>query len=234
MLATGRRSEPRLLTVASPSGVERNLELPNLYFRDQPKRPLLSTKDEGHDLVILVHDSLGDNQTVETFDRIMARAGSRQRVIIDLTDTPGGGNSTVARGILGWFVTKPTFYQMHSLPAEQRQYGVARQWVEQVLPRAEKYHRGPVTVRVGRWTGSMGEGLAMGFDAIGARVEGDHMAGLLGAIYNYRLEKSGLMIKFPVEQLFHIDGTPREQFLPSRPLKPTEFYQIVRWGPLSS
>lgn len=103
---------------------------------------------------------------------------------------------------------------MHSLPAEERQFGVARQWVEQVLPRAGKYHRGPVTVRVGRWTGSMGEGLAVGFDAIGARVEGDPMAGLLGAIYDYKLEKSGMVIKFPVERLSHVDGTPRERFVP--------------------
>lgn len=62
----------------------------------------------------------------------------------------------------------------------------------------------------------MGEGLAIGFDAIGARVEGSRMAGLLGAIYEYKLDKSGVVIKFPVERLFHVNGTPREQFVPKR------------------
>ena len=50
----------------------------------------------------------------------------------------------------------------------------------------------------------------------GARVEGGPMAGLLGAIYDYKLEQSGMVIKFPVERLYHVDGTPREAFVPRR------------------
>ncbi|HAC00436.1 MAG TPA: peptidase S41, partial [Brevundimonas sp.] len=85
---------------------------------------------------------------------------------------------------------------------------------EQVLPRPGKHHDGPVVVRVGRWTGSMGEGLAIGLHAQGARVVGRPMAGLLGAIYDLRLPNSGLVIKIPVERLYAVDGTPREQFRP--------------------
>jgi len=65
----------------------------------------------------------------------------------------------------------------------------------------------------------MGEGLAIGFAAIGARVEGERMAGLLGAIYDYRLEQSGKVIKFPTERLSAVDGTPREKFVPAAPLR---------------
>ena len=144
----------------------------------------------------------------------MLRPG--QTVVLDLTDTASGGNTSVARGVMGWFVSEPRPYQVHNLPAEERETGVPRQWVEQVLPRAGKHHDGPVTVRVGRWTGSMGEGLAVGFDALGARVEGGRMAGLLGAIYDLRLERSGLVIKVPVERLYAVDGTPREAFAPAR------------------
>jgi hypothetical protein len=82
------------------------------------------------------------------------------------------------------------------------------------LLRFAERHRGPLTVRVGRWTGSMGEGLAIGFDALGAKVVGTHMAGLLGAIYDFRLERSGLVIKLPAERLLAVDGTPRERFVP--------------------
>jgi carboxyl-terminal processing protease len=170
----------------------------------------------GPDLVIRFNDSLGQDATIAAFDSAMASARRGQRVILDLTDTPSGGNTTIARAVLGWFVVKPTFYQVHSVPAEQRQTGIARQWVEQVLPRPGKYHRGPIIVRVGRWTGSMGEGLAIGFDAVGARVEGDRMAGLLGAIYDHRLEKSGQVIKFPTERLSAVNGTPRERFVPRK------------------
>ncbi len=214
VLAAGRRDRPRYLTVGQKLARPRELTLPNLYSLMLADRPVLSAQEEGRDFLIRVHDSLGSNATIEAFDRAMAKARPGQRVILDLTDTPSGGNTTVARAMLGWFVTRPTFYQMHSLPAEARETGVARQWVEQVLPRPDKYHRGPVTVRVGRWTGSMGEGLAIGFAAIGARVEGTRMAGLLGAIYDHKLPKSGIVVKLPTERLYAVDGTPREKFTP--------------------
>ena len=216
VLAAGRRDRQRELVVQTGSSAPRALSLPNLYYRDLLNRPVLTGNEVGRDFVIRIHDSLGNSATIAAFDRVMERAKPGQRVIIDLTDTPGGGNTTVARAMLGWFVAKPTFYQMHRLPVEERETGIARQWVEQVLPRPGKRHRGPVTVRVGRWTGSMGEGLAIGFNAIGARVEGSRMAGLLGAIYDHRLERSGQVIKIPTERLYAVDGTPREQFVPKQ------------------
>ena len=216
VLAAGRRDRQRELVVQTGSSAPRALSLPNLYYRDLLNRPVLTGNEVGRDFVIRIHDSLGNSATIAAFDRVMERAKPGQRVIIDLTDTPGGGNTTVARAMLGWFVAKPTFYQMHRLPVEERETGIVRQWVEQVLPRPGKRHRGPVTVRVGRWTGSMGEGLAIGFNAIGARVEGSRMAGLLGAIYDHRLERSGQVIKIPTERLYAVDGTPREQFVPKQ------------------
>ena len=216
VLAAGRRDRQRELGVQTGNTAPRALSLPNLYYRDLLDRPVLTGNEVGRDFVIQIHDSLGNSATVAAFDRVMERAKPGQRVVIDLTDTPGGGNTTVARAMLGWFVDKPTFYQMHRLPAEERETGIARQWVEQVLPRPGKRHRGPVTVRVGRWTGSMGEGLAIGFNAIGARVEGTRMAGLLGAIYDHRLDRSKQVIKIPTERLYAVDGTPREQFVPKQ------------------
>ena len=213
VLAAGRRNAPRHLTVARGGDV-RQLELPNLYFLQLLDRPVLGASEQDGSLVIRFNDSLGHDATIAAFDIVMERARPGQPIVLDLTDTASGGNTSVARAIMSWFVDKPTSYQMHTLPAEERQSGVARQWIEQVLPRPGKHHDGPVTVRVGRWTGSMGEGLALGFDAIGAKVEGGPMAGLLGAIYDYKLEQSGLTIKFPVERLFHVDGTPREAFVP--------------------
>jgi hypothetical protein len=213
VLAAGRRNAPRNLTIMR--GAEaRELDLPNLYAVQPHGREPLTVTQTPSSVTIRFNDSLGDSETIAAFDAAMAEAPQRAAVILDLTDTASGGNTSVARAIMGWFVTKPTNYQVHSLPAEERQTGVARQWIEQVLPRPGKHHAGKVTVRVGRWTGSMGEGLALGFDAIGARVDGGPMAGLLGAIYDYNLEQSGLTIKFPVERLSHVNGTPREQFVP--------------------
>lgn len=214
VLAAGRRDRPRALGIQDGSGHVRRLLLPSMYSEEQVDRPPLTATAAGETLVIRFHDSLGNVDTVEAFDAAMARAKPGQPILIDLTETPGGGNTTVARGILGWFVTRPRGYQVHSLPVEERRTGIARQWVEQVLPRRGKHHPGPVTVRVGRWTGSMGEGLAIGFDAIGARVEGTRMAGLLGAVYDYPLPNSGIVLKLPTERLFTVGGEPRETFAP--------------------
>ena len=215
ILAAGRRNALRRLTFRRGAQLI-PLDLPSLYALPRAERRPLSATREGRRLRIRFNDSLGDDATIAAFDAAMAEARPGQPILIDLTETPSGGNTIVARAILGWFVDRPRFYQVHALPAEQRRTGIARQWVEQVLPRPGRRHRGPVTVAVGRWTGSMGEGLAIGFDAIGARVTGTRMAGLLGAIYDHRLDHSGLVLKLPTERLSHVDGTPREDFVPRR------------------
>ena len=213
ILAAGRRDRPRRIGVQG-EGAKRLLELPSLYSRPREERPPVTVTEERGQLTIRINDALGETATIAAFDAAMAGARVGQPVSIDLRDTPSGGNTTVARAILGWFVDRPRAYEVHNLPAEQRSTGVPRQWVEQVLPRPGKHHAGPVRVLVGRWTGSMGEGLAIGFDAIGAEVTGEKMAGLLGAIHDHRLEHSGLVIKLPAERLMHVDGTPREQYVP--------------------
>lgn len=215
VLAAGRRDRPRDLTIRTRDGSERRLALPSLYAVQHSDRPAVEVRETGGDRVIRFNDSLGDDGTVAAFDAAMAGAREGQRVVLDLTDTASGGNTVVARAIMGWFVDGPTAYQIHNLPTEERETGVPRQWIEQVLPRPGKRHRGPVEVRVGRWTGSMGEGLAVGMDALGAEVVGGPMAGLLGAVYDHRLEQSGLVIKLPTERLYAVDGTPREAFVPA-------------------
>ncbi|KQY75061.1 S41 family peptidase [Brevundimonas sp. Root1423] len=213
VLAAGRRDRPRDLTIRGRDGAERRLSLANLYAL-RPDRPPVTVSEDSGDLMIRFNDSLGDSETVAAFDAAMAGARPGQRVVLDLTDTPGGGNTVVARAVMGWFVDGPAAYQIHKLPAEERETGVPRQWVEQVLPRPGKRHQGAVVVRVGRWTGSMGEGLAIGMDALGAQVSGGSMAGLRGAVYDHRLANSGLVIKLPTERLYAVDGTPREDFAP--------------------
>jgi carboxyl-terminal processing protease len=214
VLTAGRRDRPRRLTVQTPGSASRYLSLASLYAVQRADRAPLSTQEQNGTLIIRFNDSLGSSATIPAFDKALSTARPGTRIVLDLRDTASGGHTTVARAILGWFVTKPTFYQVHRLPVEERQTGIPRQWVEQVLPRDRKYHRGPVSGRVGRWTGSMGEGLAVGLAAIGGRVEGTSMAGLLGAIYDHQLPASGIVLKLPTERLYATDGTPREKFVP--------------------
>jgi len=214
LLAAGRRDRPRRLTIRDGTGRERMHQLQSMYETQRYGRLPVESRREGRSLLIRVNDQLGNSTTVDAFDTAMRQAHPRQHIIIDLTETPSGGNTVVARAIMGWFVNRPRSYQMHRLPMEERESGIPRQWVEQVLPRPGMLHLGPVEVRVSRWTGSMGEGLAIGFHALGARVTGTRMAGLLGAIYDHRLPSSGLVIKLPTERLMTVAGQPRESFIP--------------------
>lgn len=161
------------------------------------------------------NDSLGEDSTIAEFDRALADLHETRALILDLRDTPSGGNSVVARGILGRFVTRELPYQRHELPAEERETGVRRSWLELVSPRGPFPYRGRVAVLVGHWTGSMGEGLAIGFDATGAAtVVGTAMAGLVGATEHIVLPRTGIGLNLPTERLYHVDGTPRETFQP--------------------
>jgi carboxyl-terminal processing protease len=61
----------------------------------------------------------------------------------------------------------------------------------------------------------MGEGMAIGLDGMRrATVIGSRMAGLLGAVYTYTLPRSGIRYNLPGDRLTHLDGTPREAFVP--------------------
>lgn len=213
VLAAGRRDRARHLTIATAGGRERAVTLASLYA-DQPDRPPISVAPgEGGATIIRFNNALGDQATIAAFDAAMAKIPPHAPVTIDLTDTPSGGNTSVARAIMGWFVTRPMSYQMHNLPSEERETGIARQWIELVLPRAGKYHPGPVNIRAGRWTGSLGEGLAIGFLALGKPACGGAMAGLKGAVYDFDLTRSRLRVKFPAERLYTVGGVPREKMV---------------------
>jgi carboxyl-terminal processing protease len=165
---------------------------------------------------ILLNDSLGNDATVPAFDAALAALRATHGLIIDLRDTASGGNSSVARGMLGRFVDRDMPYQKHILPSEERETGIRRSWLELVSPRGPFRYEHPVVVLVNRWTGSMGEGLAIGFDATGsARVVGTEMARLVGATYTLELPKTGIRANVPAERLQHVNGTPREQFRPA-------------------
>lgn len=144
VLAAGRCDRARSLTLQRGSQSPRTVALQNLYRWKRADRPPVSVGELNGDLIIRINDALSSDATIAVFDAAVARARPDQRLVVDLTETPSGGNTTIARAILGWFVTKPTSYQIHDLPAEERRTGVARQWVEQVLPRRGRYHAGQV------------------------------------------------------------------------------------------
>lgn len=164
--------------------------------------------------VIRPNDSLGDNGMIAAFDAAITEAGQASAIILDLRDTPGGGNTTVARAIIGHFTRTERGYQRHDNSFERVTFGVPRRTLELVAPRAP-YFTGRLIVLAGRWTGSMGEGLTIGLDAIeGVRTVGAPLADLLGDLQKHALSSSCLTVQLAWNRLSHIDGRAREAYLP--------------------
>lgn len=229
--------EPKLLTAPDPAAREWALQLALAGHRERDvvrlsiteasgtrelsfapvgtERPatLLSQKLIGDVGYIRFNNSLGEDALVPAFDDALTKFSQARAVVLDLRDTASGGVSSVARGIMGRFVSAPMPYQRHEYVAEFRATGIRRIWVEYVAPREPLFAR-PVVVLAGHWTGSMGEGIAIGLNAFNAPVLGEPMAHLLGALNQIELPNSRIPVRVPAEKLFHVNGTPREAFVP--------------------
>ncbi len=194
------------------------------YFPDSP-HPLLeqisySTMIESNIKnkigYIKINNCLFDNDLIAVFDSVMQLMKNTRSLILDFRETASGGNTSVARAILGWFTNKEQIYQKHELYAEQKETGIKRSWFEIVSPRENKYYNKPLVLLVDHWTGSIAEGITIAFDGMKrAKIIGTKMAGLNGAGQTFEMPDSKIRFTFPVERLYHINGLPRENFLPS-------------------
>jgi carboxyl-terminal processing protease len=218
MLFAGTHDKPRSIT-ALENGHKRVYH-PDSVKIESPKNLIEFRKIYENTGYIRINNSLGNNDLIAAFDQALDSLFNTRNLVLDLTETPGGGNSTVARAMMGRFISQKLPYQQHEV--DETAYDTKRYWVEYVLPRKKTYN-GTLYVLVGHWTGSMGEGIAIGFDGMKrATVIGTRMAGLLGSIEGFELTETKIRYQFPTERLYHINGTPREKYLPKVLTKNTE------------
>ena len=163
---------------------------------------------------IRFNDSLGDEDTIAAFDAAVDSMRSAKGWIIDLRDTPSGGSTDVAEPIMGRFIAETAGYQI-TQPLQAPAYP------RSIVPRGPWTLSGPVVVLVGRWTGSMGEGMAIGFDGMKrGTVVGGPMAGLAGGVEVFKLPSTDTDLRLPTYGLAHMDGTPRHQWTPEVLVQP--------------
>ena len=203
----GRYNEPRRLVLRRGSAVIKHVlgdPIPS------PPESLLKYRKLANNFgYIRFNNSLGEDQTVYAFERAIAELSKTDGMILDLRDTPGGGNTSVAEPILGHFVDAETPYQItapNDAPAYERF----------VAPSSQHPFDQPVIALVGHWTGSMGEGMAIGLDGMGrATVLGTQMARLAGGTEAVDLPSVGITAFIPTYDLRHLDGTPRHHWAPA-------------------
>lgn len=214
VLLAGNHIQPREFRLKSAGGTAD-------YFPDKTGLLLEHSKTE-HSVknsigYIKINDCLYDNDLIPEFDSIMQQMKNTRSLILDLRNTGSGGNTTVAKAILGWFINKEHFYQKHEYYAEEKATDIKRSWVEIVSPRKDKYYDRPLVILVNHWTGSIAEGITIGFDALKrphTKIIGTEMARLMGAVYTFELPNTKIRFSVPVERLYHINGLPRENYVP--------------------
>jgi carboxyl-terminal processing protease len=202
----GTRAADAVLVTAGPQPLQVRIEPP--ARRDDP--PVTLDWPRPGVARLRLNNSLGSDALPAAFDAAMEGARSARAILLDLRDTPSGGDSQFAKPLMAWFVQGRRPYQKH-------QRG-ARTWLEQVQGRPDAWH-GRLLVLVDHWTGSMGEGTAIGLRAAaGATIVGTPMAGLRGAIEGVDLPCMGVALRFPVERLYTVQGVPRERVQPDVPV----------------
>jgi len=210
----GRADEVRQLGVRDRNGRVRELTLPLERRFDRPPGALACGVLPDGVGWIRFNNSIGDIGTVAAFDRALEQLRGAPGLILDLRDVPSGGDSSVALGILGRLVKTMLPYQHHRIPNYGRS-DIERNWFEFVAPRGPFTYEAPIVVLVDHWTGSMGEGMAIGLDGMKrALVIGTPMAHLAGAVSDFTLPRTGIDVAFATEQLYHVNGTPRQDWLP--------------------
>ncbi|WP_452220248.1 S41 family peptidase [Lacinutrix salivirga] len=209
----GKYSEHRILKLKLKNGDTITFDVDGLKIINEQK---LLTQQTINDIgIIRINNSLGNNQLIDEFDKALNSLSTTRGLIIDLRNTNNGGNTYVAKGIMSRFIDKELPYQKHLyVETYDNQPKITRSWLELVSPRGKQYTK-PVIILVGRWTGSMGEGLAVGFDGMKrAKIVGTEMKRLAGSDYNYKFKNQNFGYKLVYQKLYHINGTPREKFVP--------------------
>ena len=167
---------------------------------------------------IKINNYLFDNAIIAKFDSALNALIKTKAIIIDLRETPSGGNTSVARAILGRFISKEQFYQKHELYAEEKATGIKRSWEEIVSPRGIIYTN-PVVVLADHWTGSISEGITIAFDGMKrATIIGTQLARLNGAVDGFEMPNTKIGFNIATERLYHVNGKPRELFNPAIPV----------------
>jgi carboxyl-terminal processing protease len=206
----GNRERERKLKIRSSNGQARDVRLP---LKDAPDRPAISHRALDGGLGYIAITSFADAETAKAFDAALAELRGTRGLIIDVRQN-GGGDTAVARPIMGRFIKEKRPYAMMRRRSG-RGAKLTDPWTEYVDPQGPFTYEEPVVVLQNHWSGSMAEGFPMGMKGIGRAVTvGTKTMGLGAAVFPLRLDRTGVTINYSAEPVYDVHGTPRWKLEP--------------------
>ena len=200
---SGRRGQGRRLTVQSGNAPARELPLP---VKKQVEVADVESRRLAGGFGYIVIRSFGDNAVADAFDRALGELRDAPGLVIDVRNN-GGGDTAVARPIMGRFITKPMPY---AIMRRRAGTGLSAPWTETVDPHGPFTYTKPVVVLTSHWSGSMAEGFPMGMRDIGrATTVGTPMMGLGAAVFPIRLDRTGTQAQYSGEPVYDTHDRPR-------------------------
>jgi carboxyl-terminal processing protease len=210
---SGRRAQPRRLGVLR-RGEVRSVDLP-LVTATNESDVTSRRLDGGFGLIRIA--SFANASAVAAFDAALADLRESRGLILDVRRN-GGGDTAVARPIMGRFISETLPYAHMRRRAGA---GLSAPWTETVEPRGPFTYARPVVVLCDRWSGSMAEGFPMGMRGIGrARIVGTPMMGLGAAVFEIRLDRTGVEAQYSGEPVYDVAGAPRWLLRPDVEVRP--------------
>jgi len=203
-ILAGRYNEPRIITIKTTLGKIETLDLDKITLKKDTT--VLTSFIQDSIGIIRINNSLGRIKTKSKFKKALKKLKNTKGIILDLRNTVDGGSTNIANPIAGHFTKNKQIFQKYR--------NTNNQFVDYIKPK-KPYYEKPLVVLVGRWTGSMGEGLASGFDGTGiGEIVGTEMLKLAGATKNYSFKYLNYGYQMPYIEVLHKKGYPREKFVP--------------------
>ena len=204
----GRRGQGRQFAVLSKDAKQRTVELP---IHQKVQRPDVEWRKLENGVGYIVIRSFSDYEVVQSFDRALSELRDASGLIIDVRQN-GGGDTAVARPIMGRFITSRKPYAMMR---RRKGAGLGSPWAEYVDPRGPFTYERPVVVLTGHWSASMAEGFPMGMRGIGrATIVGTRMMGLGAAVFTKTLKQTGVTFQYSAEPVYDVQNRPRWEMEP--------------------
>lgn len=207
-VVAGRRATPRRLGIRGAGGAVRDVALP---LKQRPSRPDVAHRRLENGIGYVAIRSFADDAVVDAFDVALGELRDAPALLIDVRGN-GGGDTAVARPIMGRFITARRPYARMRRRAGA---GLGPAWTEYVEPRGPFTFAAPVVVLCDRWSGSMAEGFPMGMRGLGrARIVGTPMMRLGAAVFPLRLDRTGIDLQYSAEPVYDVDDRPRWEMRP--------------------